>query len=270
MPSFEVRQRGVDTSGRPILATDYFWRVWNAVLARPKVQPFASKIVVVQGAFMARLGGGATASAGYHDLAGCWDVRTWNLTAEEQRILWWEAALLAIIFWPRDAARGGMDPHGHAVAGWDRPLATGAAYQWQQAKNGRDGLAGNGADYVRPRPPWVDTPPPALLQEDYMASTEAEKKLDEILAGQQRLAESLGTLSDAEKTRFVRERDRDKEVRSKLYDLLGGLADQLTEIGNDVTNKALKAKVANARSQILTALAEDPDVDGKDNPAPQG
>lgn len=103
-----------------------------------------------------------------------------------------------------------------------------------------------------------------------MASTEAEKKLDEILAGQQRLAESLGTLSDAEKTRFVRERDRDKEVRSKLYDLLGGLADQLTEIGNDVTNKALKAKVANARSQILTALAEDPDVDGKDNPAPQG
>lgn len=269
MPSYVVRERGTDTSGRPIYATDYFWRVWQAVLRRPRVQPFAHLVVVVQGAFMERVGGGAMASAGYHDKGGCWDIRTWNLTLEQQRILWWEAALFGIIFWPRgpSAAMGGMDPHGHAIAGWDSPLAPGAVTQWAQARNRRDGLASNGPDYVTPRPAWVAAPPRELLQEDYMATDEAQRKLDQVLSELGSLKAQLGDLSNDEKQRFVRERDRDKKKISGLVGLLGGLADQLIEIANDADDDATKANVARARDRILSALAEDPDVDGQDNPA---
>jgi hypothetical protein len=54
--------------------------------AAPASPPFAHKIVIVQGGFMTRIGDAAGA-AGYHDDAGPEDVRTWNLTTEEQRIL---------------------------------------------------------------------------------------------------------------------------------------------------------------------------------------
>lgn len=269
MPDYTVARRGTDTSGRPILATAYFWAVWCAMLADPRLAAFAWKIVVVQGAFMARLGGGATASAGYHNLAGCWDVRTWNLTPAEQQLLWDVAAEYGIWFWKRDLnpAHGGMDEHGHAVAGWDRPLAAGAATQWAQAQARRDGLARNGPDYMLRRRPIVLTPPARLLQEDPMAAPDAQKKLDQILANQERLERSLGKLSDAERSRFERDRARDKAAKSQMIGLLGSVVDQLTEIGNDVADDATKAQVRAVKTMILSALAANPDVDGADNPA---
>jgi hypothetical protein len=257
MPDFSVIRVGTDTSGRPIYSTAFFEKVWQHVLARPMIQPFRDKIVVVQGGFMSRVsGGGASASAGYHDLGGCRDVRTWNLTKQQQAILWWEMALAGIYFWPRDAAHGGMDPHGHCIAGWDKPLASGAAYQWQQAENGRDGLAGNGPDYVSPRPePFVKFPPTEYVQEDDMFTPADSKKLDQIVKK-----------LDNERTRDQKDRERDKARQAKLVALIGGVVDTLTEYGDA---GATKDQVAALRKRLLDELRNDPDVDGADNPAPQ-
>jgi hypothetical protein len=111
-PGFTVRRRGTDTSGRPIYMTDFAWAVWQDVLADPAIAPFASRIVIVQGGFMTRVGGGAAASAGYHDDAGCWDIRTWNLTAAQQVALIWALRKRGVAAWRRAVATtsGGPRP----------------------------------------------------------------------------------------------------------------------------------------------------------------
>ncbi len=271
MPDFTVAQRGTDSSGRPILATAFFWRVWQAVLADERVQPFAHLVVVVQGAFMARLGGGASASAGYHDLGGCWDVRTWNLSADQERILWAVTWEYAICFWKRDAAHGGMDEHGHGVAGWDKPLASGAAYQWQQARAHppRDGLAGNGPDYMqRPNKPLPAAPPAELLRKDYLMTTQAERKLDAIDGKLDRI---LGRVNDS--SAAERERDREaarkaREVAARQIAAIGGVVDQLTEIEQSDDLATIKTRLRTLNQAMRQHLADDPDVDGADNPAP--
>lgn len=128
-------------------------------------------------------GGGARASAGYHDKGGCLDLRTWDHTPEQAanlvRVLreWGAGA------WRRDE-RHGMDPHLHLVAGWDADLATGAATQWRQYLAGRDGLTSNGPDYEWRPTPLVTTPP-----EDDMAQYDTQLDAIEantraLLAGQ--------------------------------------------------------------------------------------
>lgn len=271
MPDFTVARRGTDSSGRPIYATAFYWQVRAAVLRRPRVRPFAHLVTTVQGAFMERVpGGGAAASAGFHNKAGAEDVRTWNLSAEQERILWWEFALFAIIFWPRGPAAfmGGMDEHGHGCAGWDRPLSPGIAGQWAQAKNRRDGLASNGPDYVKPRPPWVDFPPAELLQEDYMATDDAVRKLNQALEGIADLRKDVEKLASAEQRRNLAEIRRHKAARKRTYALLGSLADRLGVIVDATADTATKAQVKGVKDEILRALAEDADVDGPDNPAP--
>jgi hypothetical protein len=269
MPDFTVARRGTDSSGRPILATTYFWRVWQAVLADERVRPFAHLVVVVQGAFMARLGGGASASAGYHDLGGCWDVRTWNLTAEQERILWAVAWEYAICFWKRDYAHGGMDEHGHAIAGWDRPLAGGAAYQWTQARGGRDGLASNGPDYMqRPNKPLPAAPPAELLRKDWMMSTEAEKKLDAANAKLDRVLTRINDSSAAERARDREAAQKAREVARRQIAAIGGVVDQLTELEAETDLETVKKRLRTLNQAMRRHLADDPDVDGADNPAP--
>ena len=173
MTDSDVIRHGTDSSGRPIYMTRYMLRVWYAILADPRVKPFAHKIVIVQGAFMARLGGGAAASAGYHDGGGPVDVRTWNLTQTELTTFIRVAREHGFAFWRRDKnpTHGGMDPHAHGVLGSDYALSAGARYQWQQYINGRDGLARNGPDYEwRPSP--LITRPPAPKEWDEMATKE--------------------------------------------------------------------------------------------------
>ena len=272
MPDFTVAQRATDTSGRPILATAYFWQVWLAVLADERLRSIAWKVVVVQGAFMSRLGGGAAASAGYHDLGGCWDVRTWNLTASEQQLVWDVAAEYGVWFWKRDLsyAHGGMDEHGHAIAGWDAPLASGAAYQWVQAKQGRDGLARNGPDYMLRRRPIVTSPPPNLLTKEYLMTSPAEDKLDEALSLLKSLDKSTEKLSDAERRRWTKQKDWKQQSTKRL----GGIADQLGSLAEPAQKgkstedqlKALRQAVRGLRGDVLQLLSEDPDVDGADNP----
>lgn len=269
MPDFTVNRYGTDTSGRGIYFTAFYWQVWQAVLRDPRVAPFAWKITIVQGGFMARAGGGASASAGYHDAGGTKDVRTWNLTAAEQATLWWVAALYAIYFWKRDDAHGGMDEHGHSCAGWDRPIASGIAFQWAELQAGRDGLASRGPDY-HPRPrPLVLYPPAHLLQEDYMATDDAREKLAQIQRDTEATRRLLERFVPAEVARDRAAAQKAKESKKKLVSRLGGIVDQLVEISSKVDDDATRGQLAGVKRQLLQALADDPDVDGPENPAPE-
>ena len=258
-PGFTVRLRGKDSSGRSILMTDYAWAVWQDVLEDPTVKPFAHLVTIVQGAFMARLGGGATASAGYHDLGGCWDIRTWNLTVAQQLALIWALRRRGIAAWRRNAQWGGMDPHIHVVMGSDKPLASGAAVQWRQYLANQSGLSSGGRDYERRPSPLVTTPPASVFQEDYMATDAAQKDLAAIKASQAKIIDLLEADATADAKRWTAERERDRQERARqsqryadLVAKIGGLADALS---------------GDARDAVLKILREEQDVTGADNPA---
>ena len=171
---------GTDSSGRAILATPLAVRRLDGLIAAcedahrrsgGRVPNFTP--VIVQGAFMATLGGGAAASAGYHDAAGTYDFRVWNLTADQLAFLIREARRRAIALWHRDRAHGNMDPHAHGVILDDAPLSPGAVEQRAgYIANGGpgsahpgDGLSHGGHDYHwRPQPlvtSYDDTPKPS-------------------------------------------------------------------------------------------------------------
>lgn len=266
---FTVRRFGFDTSGRALYFTVAFWTVWSAALADPRLAALRSRIVVVQGAWMTRNGGGASASAGYHDQAGCIDVRTWNLTLDEQAVLWAVMDDYGIRFWKRGpaAAMGGMDEHGHGLAIWDRVLASGAAYQATQARAGRDGLAANRPDYMRREHAVLEQPPAHVFQEDYMSSSDAERKLDQILAGQTRLEKGLSTFRSNELQRDQRAAEKAKAVAARQIATLGAVVDALTEVAQGDDLAAVQRRLGELKKLVVTALAADPDVDGADAPA---
>jgi len=153
MSKYTIRRYGTDSSGRPIYMTEYMHQWLENVLNRPRVRPFADKVTIVQGAWMAKAGGGASASAGYHDGGGCLDFRTWNLTTTEINHLIVAMRLEGAAAWRRDYAHGGMDPHIHITLGGDKGMTSGAQNSWWQYLNGYNGLASYGADYEwRPSP----------------------------------------------------------------------------------------------------------------------
>jgi hypothetical protein len=163
MPDFTIVRFGTDTSGRGLFATRYMLDWWRRVCDTLGFEP-----VVTQGAFMLRNGGGASASAGYHDQGGCFDLRVWDRTPDEVGQVIRTCRRLGAAAWVRDAQRGGMDPHIHLVLGSDRPLASGAAWQWSEYVEGNDGLAGRGSDYhFRPNPLVLTPPKPkGLIMDD--------------------------------------------------------------------------------------------------------
>lgn len=186
MSDFTVRQYGTDTSGRKILLTAYMHDWWEGVVAELGFRP-----TIVQGAFMSRLGGGAAESAGYHDLGGCLDVRTWDLSGEQVDRLIRVVRTRGAGAWRRDetAAHGGMDSHCHITLGTDKPLADGARASWVSYLAGRNGLANNAPDYEwRPsplvtKPPerdWFDMATEADLRR--IVGEEIDKRTDDIAA----------------------------------------------------------------------------------------
>lgn len=221
MPDFTVVQRGVDTSGRKLLATRYMWAWWDAVCADLGFEP-----TIVQGAFMAQAGGGADASAGYHDRGGCFDLRVWDRTPDQVEAIIRTTRRRGAGSWVRDE-RHGMDPHIHLVLGSDRPLATGAATQWGQYLAGRDGLASNGADYHWRPDPIVTTPPEdEMTPEQFKALIDNQEKIlrridgvmrDKLSRVNTRLARANGLLREAAKT--------DKNVADALDEILAALED---------------------------------------------
>ena len=179
MPDFTVKRYGTDSSGRTIWMTTYMHNWWEARVANLGFRP-----TIVQGAFMLRDGGGAATSAGYHDQAGCFDVRTWDLTTSQVDALVWECRQHGAAAWRRDktSAHGGMDPHCHITLGTDKPLSAGARASWESYLRGDNGLANNAPDYERRPSPLVTKPPkppkpPATLTvlawNAYVANTDA-------------------------------------------------------------------------------------------------
>jgi len=167
-----VRRRGTDTSGRAIWMSDRLAAWWDGYVDRLGFTP-----TIVQGAWMIKNGGGADASAGYHDRGGCLDLRTWDKTPAQQEAMVRVAREGGAGAWLRDRSpeRGGMDPHLHMVLGTDHDLADGARHQWGEYVAGRSGLASRGADY-HPRPKPLVTTIPTDWGDDIMAT------LDEVRA----------------------------------------------------------------------------------------
>lgn len=254
MPDFTVTRVGSDTSGRALFMTRYAWRVWRAALAQPEIAPFAENVVIVQGAFMTRAGGGASASAGYHDLAGCWDIRTWNLTTKQIDILIRALRKAGIAAWRRDLSslHGGMDPHIHVTFGDDRPLTSGAADSWSGYLRNQNGLANDRPDYEWRPSPLVTTPPASLFKEDYMATDAGKAQLTRIEKAVTAVQKDLDRLQTAESRRYKADAAKNSARYKALVSKLGGLADQLA--GED-------------RAKVLALLSDEEDVTGEDNPA---
>jgi hypothetical protein len=147
---------GTDPNGRPIYVTRKMRRWWRRVCTRLGFTP-----TIVQGAWMTKAGGGAAASAGYHDGGGCLDLRVWDLDAAQQQRLVRLLRDMGAAAWIRDRQHGGMDPHLHLVLGSDIGLSDGAKAQWIDYLSGRDGLASRGPDYHWRPDPLVKTPPPS-------------------------------------------------------------------------------------------------------------
>jgi hypothetical protein len=175
MADFTVSQRGIDTSGRPILATGYMWAWWESVVAELGWRP-----TIVQGAFMSRVpGGGAVDSAGYHDLGGCFDLRTRDLTPYRSEKLVRTLRRFGAAAWRRDATHGRMDAHLHLVLGTDKPLAKGAVFQWAEYRAGGDGIGGTDYEW-RPSPLVLTPPEDEVSPEDKAQLDRIEARLEDI------------------------------------------------------------------------------------------
>jgi hypothetical protein len=74
MADSDVIRRGTDPNGRGLYATRFMWRWWDAVCDELGFTP-----TIVQGAYMSKNGGGAAATAGYHDGGGCIDRPPWRV-----------------------------------------------------------------------------------------------------------------------------------------------------------------------------------------------
>jgi hypothetical protein len=165
---------GTDSSGRPIWMSPYMHQWWLGVVRALGWEP-----VIVQGAWMSLNGGGAAASAGYHDKGGCLDIRSRDLPEEEIARVIRVTRHGGAASWARDkpASRGGMDPHIHLVLGSDADLANGAAAQWRDYLAGRNGLASGGLDY-HPRPNPVVLRPTTTFMEDPVTPEDIDKIAD--------------------------------------------------------------------------------------------
>lgn len=154
--------------------SDYLNDWWEGVVRECGFRP-----LILQGSWMERVpGGGADASAGFHDKGGPLDVHTKPLTSIQK-----VALILAVregggVGWIRDEEHGGFEEHGHLLLGSDFDLSTGSAWQWLNYIHGGDGLDdGSGRDY-HPRPdPLVITPPGAYLEGLYDMTEERLRQI---------------------------------------------------------------------------------------------
>lgn len=221
------------------------WSVYQAVLASPEVEPFAVKVVITQGAFMVRAGGGADASAGYHDAGGCIDFRTWNLTTAQLDTFvrtWRNRGGAA---WRRDEAllHGGMAEHCHITLGSDSPLSNGAKDSWQQYRDRSNGLTGasHGRDYER-------RPSPLVLEYDEEDDMQLGDKLGK--------GEDTATVRDAlqaaihtQKALFV--------FRKNVAARDAIIIDMLTELQNGLDDGPSKTQLKRIRTLLKKQVADD-------------
>jgi len=229
MAEWTVRRRGTDSSGRGVFASDYMWAWWLRCVDQLGFAP-----VIVQGAWMTMAGGGANASAGYHDGGGCFDLRLRDRTPEQRTKMIRVYRSMGAAYYERDESQG-FDLHAHLCLGSDHDIDDGAFAQWREYLAGGDGLTGSAPDYHWRPDPIVTTPPP----EDYMATSEAERKLDRIIAQ-----------GEASKSRDVRLRE---DVVKPLVALVGELAESI----DDLAKRDLVKRQADRIVAKIDALEDD-------------
>lgn len=234
----DLIEYGTDTSGRPILMTDRMLTAWWCVLTHPRVTPFADRVVIVQGAWQALLGGGAAASAGYHDGGGALDLRSSNLTRGEiDSLVWAMRSLGWAATWRRDQVHGGFDPHVHGVYGGDVGIAFGALGQIASVFAGGDGLARAGDDYeARPNPM-----PKTLPKEARMTL------LDDI----GKAVRDTPVIVDGEEVRAGRVWVAAAKGAEKSADLAAAIAKDLADNGVDVDVAVIQAAVVAGLKKVL-------------------
>lgn len=152
-----VKKRGVDSDGRPILASDELWGRWEYLVFVLGFRP-----TIVQGSWMSRAGGGAEQSAGYHDFGGALDIRTKDLTDAQIDRLVFEARKLGFDAWRRNPSLpGGFAEHVHMGLHTDLPTHPGIQDQHRDYLAGGNGLTGSShaPDHERRPSPLITTPP---------------------------------------------------------------------------------------------------------------
>jgi len=222
----DVRQHGLDTGGRPLWMSDYLADWWEGVVRELGFRP-----AIVQGSWMVKNGGGALASAGFHDKGGALDLRVWDLTATQVTSVIHATRIGGAASWVRDEAHGGFDPHIHLILGSDFDLATGAAWQWLNYVRGGDGLGdGTGRDYHWRPGPIPLKPPDHYLKGLYDMTPEEVRQVvrEEFLA----FAKNGGDLikvdhdGDPDTPKWSLER-RLRAIDAALVAAVAGITDQV-------------------------------------------
>lgn len=130
---------GYDSSGRPIRASRRSKAMLDEVRKRSGVD-----FTIVQGAWRKLDGGGASASADTHDADGVFDIRSWNMDANERARFSEACEHVGFIRWWR--LPPAFDEHWHIVDKGSQQLSNGAEKQVRDAAAGLNGLANEGAD----------------------------------------------------------------------------------------------------------------------------
>jgi hypothetical protein len=250
MTALEKIQRGLDTSGRPLFATRQMFQHFDRVNDH-----LGGKLVIVQGSFNR----GTTASAGTHDLAGCIDIRTWNLTTDErhkaQRAGRDPDIVGGAAWWYRTPAMG-FDFHVHILLLGDAPMTPQTAFQVAEYRAGRNGLASRGRDDFW-RPTVVRNY--HYIEDDMFTQNDSDRL--------KRIEDGLNSFRTNEKKRDNNEAARDKARFEKVVTALGRQADLLTTLINQSKDDATTQQLKNAKAEILTTLKANPMVTGVDNPS---
>lgn len=153
-------RRGTDSSGRGIWATDREWERWEAAVFDMGFRP-----TITQGPWQ-RLnpGGGADASAGYHDFGGTFDLRVWDRTDVEVARMVRVLRNNGCAAWLRNIQHGGFkDPHIHFVMAGEPNLSSGARWQVSEYAAGRAGLGGSSTPISARAKDYHPRPAPLVL-----------------------------------------------------------------------------------------------------------
>jgi hypothetical protein len=242
--AYELVKLGTDSSGRTILMNRRMKAAYDVVCDRLGFEP-----TITQGAYMAKVGGGAELSAGYHDAGGCIDTRTWDIDSDDERRVIRVGRETGWAVWRRDLAHGGFEEeHMHWVLLGDKEAASGASLQMDQYRNNGDGMGGS--DYH-----WRPAPIPTF---DYEAYLEDDMpSVHDLLSAKLNPSEQK---SETVRTALNKGADALAEVRG-LSSAFGdfrehllrrdrALADAIDAIAVDLKDTATKKQLARVRQAL--------------------
>ena len=212
---------------------------------------------IIQGSFMGT--GAAKASAGTHDLAGCIDTRTFDLTDAEISRLVHAGRSIGAVSWPRQTIPGLWHEHQHWLFLGDSPMHPDAKDQVAQYIAGTDGLKDHAPDPLFRPDPLVTT-----FNYDANLALEGDMNLTDKLFPEREdsptIRESLVAANQANR-KLEKVLDRLADFREANAERDAGLATQLDRIADSVQDDATKQQV---RQIIAELRRQDHDDDRRD------